>query len=267
MTPVRFLTILFFALLFGAFAAGSKSLAWVLFDPTTNGFRLSNGDSFTNTANLDPGQFVEITGSVVKSLEQWRSPNDIEKRYTTTAGRVNFSHERHFGALGGKNCIACHADEKGLAKGEPIESKAPTVALEPHGATSTGRFCSGCHNASTKASEAAGGQPKLNVTIFTSFGQKDSASCNRCHTPASHGADFTANHPDLVSAAGIGSCTTCHRGGKDISLQALGQAKTFVHAQQNLARNPQDTSAFAATLPNQFCSYCHANQSNFFNLK
>ena len=267
MTPVRFLTILFFALLFGAFAAGSKSLAWVLFDSTTNAFRLSNGAPLTNTANLEPGQFVEITGSVVRGLEQWRSPNDIEKRYTAAAGRVNFSHERHFGALGGKNCIACHADEKGLAKGEPIESKAPSIDLEPHGATSTGRFCSGCHNANTKAADAAGGQPKLNITIFTAFGKKDSASCNMCHAPASHGADFTANHPDLVSAAGVESCATCHRGGKEITLQALGQAKTFVHAQQKLAHNPQDESAFAARLPNQFCSYCHANQSNFFNLK
>jgi mono/diheme cytochrome c family protein len=267
MTPVRFLTILFFALLFGAFAAGSKSLAWVLFDPNTNAFRLSNGASLTNSDNLEPGQFVEITGSVVRKLEQWRSPSDIEKRYNTSAGRVNFSHERHFGALGGKNCIACHADEKGLAKGEPIESKAPSVDLEPHGTTSTGRFCSGCHNGNTKARDAAGGQPKLNVTIYTAFGNKNSASCNQCHVPASHGADFTANHPDLVSAAGVQTCTTCHRGGKSISLQALGQAKTFVHAQQKLARDPQDTSAFALTLPNQFCSYCHANEDGFFTLK
>jgi mono/diheme cytochrome c family protein len=267
MTPVRFLTILCFALLFGAFAAGSKSLAWVTLDPTTNTYRLSNGDGFTNTANLEPGQFVEISGSAVRGLEQWRSPNDIEKRYNTSAGRVNFSHERHFGALGGKNCIACHADEKGLAKNEPIQSKAPSADLEPHAVTSTGRFCSGCHNANTKAADAAGGQPKLNVTIFSSFGKTDNASCNMCHVPASHGADFTANHPDLVGATGVNSCNTCHRGGKEISLQALGQAKTFVHAQQKLAHNPQDESAFAARLPNQFCSYCHANQSNFFNLK
>jgi hypothetical protein len=267
MTPVRFLTILFFALLFGAFAAGSKSLAWVLFDPSTSTYKLSNGNSFINNDKFEPGQFVEITGSVVRSLEQWRSPSDIEKRYTTSAGRVNFSHERHFGALGGKNCIACHADEKGLAKGEPIESKAPSVELEPHGVTSTGRFCSGCHNANTKAKDAAGGQPKLNVTIFTSFGKKDNASCNQCHTPASHGADFTANHPDLVSVVGVETCTTCHRGGKTINLQALGQARTFVHAQRKLAKDPSDTSAFAATLPNQFCSYCHANEENFFSLK
>ncbi len=267
MTPIRFLTILIFATLFGVVAIGSKSLAWVLYDPTSSTYKLSNGSSFKNTANLEPGQFVEITGSVVRGLEQWRSPSDIEKRYNTALGRVNFSHERHFGALGGKNCIACHADEKGLAKGEPIESKAPLATLEPHGTTSTGRFCSGCHNSNTLAADAAGGQPKLNVAIFAAFGKQGDASCNRCHTPASHGADFTANHPDLVSKAGLQSCVTCHRGGREITLQALGQAKTFVHAQQKLARSSQDETAFAATLPNQFCSYCHANQSNFFNIK
>jgi nitrate/TMAO reductase-like tetraheme cytochrome c subunit len=249
-------------------AAAPRVIAWVQFSAATNSYKLSNGSALNNTDHLEPGQFVAVNGSSVAGLEQWRSPSDIEKRWFSEAGRVNFSHERHFGALGGKNCVTCHADEKGLGKGEEFVSLAPSADLESHATRSTGRFCESCHNGSAKAAQQMeGGQPKLNVTIFTAFGRTGNASCSGCHVPASHGADFAPLHASIVGSSGVNTCTTCHRGGFEISLDALGQAKTFVHAQQQLSKDPQNQGAFSKTLPNQFCAYCHANQRDFFNVK
>jgi Cytochrome c7 and related cytochrome c len=224
---------------------------------------LSNGAALT--ASLTPGQFVEVLAGQVQAKDQWRPPQDIEKRYLPAGqGRVNFSHERHFGTIGTKNCIICHADEKGLGRSDPRNSFAPTPALEPHGATSMGRFCEGCHNGNLNSTEiAADAKPPLRVTIFTSFGRTGDSSCQRCHTPPSHGADFTPVH-NVIAGQSTASCAACHRGGREISVPELGQARSFVAAQLQILKNPEDTAAFAHTLPNHFCTYCHTTQIGFW---
>ncbi len=252
-----------------ALANGWKTLAWVRYDPATKTFALSNGAPLPELgiSSLKAGRWVELRNGTAIPQPQWRPPQDIEKHWAPKgATRVTFSHERHFASLGSKNCLSCHADERGLGSGKDFQSRAPDVSLEPHAAKSLGRFCSQCHNAQTKPASFEGGTPTVNPTIFTSFGKSGDGSCSRCHVPASHGADFVPNHPTLI-ASGTERCASCHRGAQEISPQDLGQALQYVRAQQTLLENPEDLVAFQKTLPNHFCTYCHTTQESFWTIK
>lgn len=269
-SPARFLALLVILGAFGmAWASGWKTLAWVRYDPATKSYGLSNGAPLPGLgiSSLKAGRWVELRNGTAIPQPQWRPPQDIEKHWTPRgANRVTFSHERHFAALGGKNCLSCHADEKGLGSGKDFESRAPDVTLEPHAAKSIGRFCSSCHNDQTKPASFEGANPGVNATIFTTFGKSGDGACSRCHVPDSHGADFVPNHPLIVSS-GKERCSSCHRGAQGIRVQDLSQALEYVHAQQSLLENPEDLAAFQKTLPNHFCTYCHTTQENFWTIK
>jgi Cytochrome c7 and related cytochrome c len=268
MNFVRALVIVLTLIAVGALASGYKVLAWVKFDPSSKTYSLSSGQTISDAegAQFKPGQFVEVQGRTVIPKTQWRSPQDIEVAFHPQgASRVTFSHERHFGMIGSKDCMVCHADEKGLGSGKPWPSKAISIDLEPHGEKSTARFCSTCHTGTTRAAEIEGTKPPLNVKIFTAFGRKGDASCNHCHVPTSHGSDFTAIHREFAGNAQ--TCASCHRGGVGIKAGELVQALDFVKAQVGLSKNPEDASAFGHKLPNHFCAYCHATQDNFWEVK
>ena len=170
--------------------------------------------------------------------------SDLEVKYPATNGvtRVNFNHERHFGALAGKRCHDCHADKYGLGAGQAFPSQAPAGKPEPHAALSRGRFCGNCHT----------GQQ-----AFTAFGKRGDASCDRCHAPADHGADFTRRHGHDAEH-GARRCDACHRGATRITPAELKQAQAYREAQAVLKMKPDDAKAAQAVLPNNFCAYCHA---------
>ncbi len=271
LTATRFLTIVAVALGLGfaaspvAYGSGEANLAWVL--PNTEaakGSKLSNGASVDST--IAPGQWVELLAGGAKPLAQWRPPSDIEKRwFPKNAGRVSFSHERHFGMIGSKNCLTCHADEKGMGSTDARPSLAAVPQLEPHGEHSLGRFCASCHNGVQQAASIEGAKPTQNVTIFSATGKTGDASCSHCHVPASHGSDFVPSHK-VFASSNVQQCSACHRGNQEISRKLFGQAKEFVAAQQQLLKNPDDTAAFSHTLPNQFCTYCHITQNDFWKV-
>jgi len=248
------LTLLGLALLL-ALAEGYKQLAWVRWDSDKGVAVFSNGAKVVDS--IKPGQFAAFRDGSYKALPQWRPPQDIELTWTSQSfRRAVFSHERHFAAIGVKHCETCHADDKGLGKNTPWPSLAPSPDLEPHKATSIGRFCSSCHNGVKSASQIDVSNPPIQTRIFSAFGKAGDSTCDRCHAPASHGADFTAIHGEFAQDGA--QCTSCHRGGANISPQMLGQALAFVQAQLKLTQNSEDTAAFQKTLPNHFCTYCHA---------
>jgi hypothetical protein len=184
-----------------------------------------------------------------KEDKHWKPAQDLEVKFPTTNGvaRVVFSHERHFGALGAKNCAACHADNLGLGAGA-FESHAGPGVTEPHAAKSHGRACGHCHNGVAAAGKLA---------VFTAFGRQGDAACERCHVPATHGADYTKRHGDAAEH-GAQKCEACHRGSVKLGPTELQQAQAYREAQQLLAAKPDDAAAAKATLPNNFCVYCHA---------
>lgn len=235
-----------------ALADGYKQLAWVKLDDKGN-LVLSNGAPAPGGAK--PGQFVALKNGGAKLLAQWRPPQDIEIAWAPTgARRVVFSHERHFSAMGVKKCETCHAEEKGLGKNTEWASLAPGE-LEPHKSQSLGRFCATCHDGKTTAASLPEARPPVALKVFSAMG-KSSPACDRCHAPPSHGSDFTPVHGEFAEDGG--GCTTCHRGGAPISSRDLGQAAAYIEAQLKLVKNSEDTAAFQKTLPNNFCTYCHA---------
>lgn len=163
---------------------------------------------------------------------------------TNKVNRVVFSHERHFGALAAKDCAVCHAENKKLLTTDPRPSVASNRLLEPHSATSRGRFCATCHDGKK---------------VFSALGKTGDASCARCHAPDDHGADFTKRHGDMAEHGRGARCEQCHRGSTSISPADLRQADEFFAAQAALAKDPQDKAAFQKTLPNNFCAYCHTH--------
>ena len=188
-----------------------------------------------------------LTGLIAEDREHrsWRPKQDIEvKRPGGTAGRIDFSHERHFAALGNKDCTACHAEKFGLGQEAKRVSLAGPREAEPHAAKSLGRFCANCH------------RPDNALKAFTAFGKPGDRSCAHCHAPASHGADFTSRHGDRAEH-GAAECAECHRGAGKISPAEQKQAQQYQAAQLALAKNPEDKAAFQTTLPNNFCAYCH----------
>ncbi len=225
---------------------------WVQYDPNTKTTRLSNGAPADSA--LTPGQYV--------GHREWRSPLDILVKFPATNGasRVVFSHERHFGWLGAKECKVCHAEAKGLGSGKPFPSLARTPALEPHGATSRGRFCANCHHDNFTARQIEGATPPANPVLFSTFGHKGDEQCSRCHVPASHGADYAGRHGDSAEH-GAKKCAACHRGAGALGQEDKAQSQIYREAQLALVKNAEDKAAFAKVLPNNFCAYCHGASS------
>ena len=239
-----------------AMAESHGRILWVKYDAETREASLSNGEPLTQ--RIPPGQFVSVGGEGVRARREWRPPQDIEKRYTPPRdGRVVFSHERHFAALGAKDCKACHAEQKGLGSGKPFLSFAASPAAEPHGEKSEGRFCANCHKDNTKSGAIEGAKPPVSVELFSAVGKAGDASCAHCHTPADHGLDFTGGHGDRAEH-GAARCVECHRGATSITPAELAQATHFRAAQATLIQTPDDKAAFEHTLPNNFCAYCHS---------
>lgn len=200
---------------------------------------------------------ASLTVATVVAAERHNSrlaQNDICKIFTPKTGerRVVFSHERHFAALGNKNCKACHDESKGLGSGNPFPSHAAAPATEPHGEKSLGRFCANCHHAPGLTAPL---NPK-ETSPFTALGKPGDKSCSRCHVPADHGADFTRGHGDRAEH-GAQRCAECHRGSTAVSPAELAQARAFRDAQTTLSKTPDNAEAFQKTLPNNFCAYCH----------
>lgn len=156
---------------------------------------------------LEPGVFVKVDKGRIKVKPQRPPADDEVVRYppkdAQNPGRVEFSHLRHFNALGEKQCKTCHsAGMKLVTDGSPEGRQAPATS-EPHGAASKGRFCGSCHDGA--AAGRAGGR------AFTTARTDTPASCERCHAPADHGRDFTARHGDIAEDGRGTTCATCHR--------------------------------------------------------
>ena len=234
-----------------------EQFPWVKYDADSKSIKLSDGS--TPTQNFTPGAFLGRGrgGGALTERNEWRPPQDIEVTYTpTNETRVMFSHERHFGAMGVKDCKTCHAEEKGLGANADFKSFAADPASEPHGAKSDGRFCAECHRDNFKTSDIPAAKASVDVTLFSALGKKGDTSCAHCHAPSDHGADFTAGHGRLAEN-GAQRCAECHRGSTSIAPAELTLATQYREAQLVLVKNEEDTDAFHKTLPNNFCAYCH----------
>ena len=236
---------------------GQELLLWVQFDQETGTKKLSNGRPAPG--NATPGQYYEWEDGRLKPESQWRSPLDVLIAYRGgEAGRVEFSHERHFALLGEKSCTKCHDDSVGLGeKDRKRPSLAPDSSREAHGEASLGRFCTHCHDGKTKASDLTPRAPsRLKDPIFTAFQTGKEESCLRCHAPRSHGEDYTGRHGDAAEH-GQENCVRCHRGADHRSSGDRSMAMDFREAQFQLMQNPENQGAFQKTLPPIFCAYCH----------
>ena len=234
----------------GGGSGGDTGSDWVHVNSTTGSNQLANGTPLP--ASLTPGQFLRgsRTGDW-QERRQWRPPHDILRAWTGGIGRVTFSHERHFAALKGKQCAMCHDGKLGLGRATTRTSFAPTGTTDSHKETSLGRFCSNCH------------RPDSKLKPFTALGTPDAPTCRRCHAPADHGLDFTRGHHDRAEH-GAAHCAQCHNGANAVlSPAAREQARQFRAAQLELAQNKGGPDAFAKTLPNVFCAYCHGTDERW----
>jgi hypothetical protein len=236
--------------------AQQQRALWVKWDAEAKEAVLSNGQPLTNA--ITPGYLVSSDRQGrLRASQQWRPPQDIIQIWPATNGmtRVNFSHERHFGSLGNKDCKVCHAEAKGLGLGIAFASLAEKPESEPHGETSVGRFCANCHRSNLKISDLPGAKSPVDAMMFTALGAKGDRSCNSCHVPADHGIDFTRGHGGRAGNRQL--CLTCHRGAASITQPELAQARSYQQAQLKLISNADDKEAFQQTMPDVFCAYCH----------
>lgn len=240
-----------------ALASEGERYLYVRWDAERGQAFLSDGSPLPPGLAVVPGQYVELEQGRIKPKRQWQPPQDLVKVYLPReVGRVVFSHERHFAALGakGSTCETCHTV---LDENKVWKSGAQVPALEPHGATSLGRFCATCHDGKTQPAAIRGSQTSLKDPIFTAWGRKGDASCSQCHAPKSHGRDFTSSHGEWAEEGGAKECATCHRGASSLSSQEALKVQAFQRAQLALIQNPEDEKAFNVTLPPNFCAYCH----------
>jgi len=103
---------------------------WVKWDAEAKKAVLSNGEPLTNS--ITPGYLVSYDRQGrLRASQQWRPPQDIIQIWPATNGmtRVNFSHERHFGSLGSKDCKVWHAEAKGLGMGTGFASLAEKLGF------------------------------------------------------------------------------------------------------------------------------------------
>ena len=214
---------------------------------------------------LEPGVFVSAGKGRIKVKPQRRPAEDQLVRYSAARaenpGRVEFSHLRHFDALGEKRCTTCHSSEMGLAMNPTHASRAADPTLEPHGPRSAGRFCTNCHNGTTSISQVSATRREPGPGIFTSLKTRDPEACRRCHAPADHGRDFTSVHGETAERAGSRPCLTCHV--QDWSARDRQRHAGFLAAEQTLKANPDDPTAALAVGPNNFCVYCHRRDTKW----
>lgn len=263
--------ILIVALLGTSASADSKVKGWVTqVDPAaqtvrvggqtipTQGLRVTGGP-------LEPGAFVSVDRGQIKVKRQRPPADDQILRFPAKGpenpGRSEFSHLRHFNALGEKQCQTCHSPEMGLLTSPSYASRTSDPALEPHGQKSLGRYCATCHNGTTRLSQVGALDGRRDSPIFNAAKTGDPKSCQRCHAPADHGPDFTPTHGDIAEHRGAQPCLTCHA-------QAWGPADRQRHvallaAEQTLKANPDDPKTALAVGPNNFCVYCHRRDAEW----
>jgi len=255
----------------GLVHADSKLKGWVTrIDPaaqtievggqtlTTRGVPVTGGP-------LEPGAFVSIDKGRVKVKPQRRPADDQVIHYQVKGqgnpGRVEFSHLRHFNALGAKQCKTCHSPEMGLTTGSGRPGGPAVPARDPHGPQSIGRFCSNCHDGTTRLSRVGALGGRADQAIFPGLKTADPRSCQRCHAPADHGRDFTAAHGDVAEHSGGRPCLGCHVqswGARDQALQS-----DFLAAEKTLRANPDDPKAALAVGPDNFCVSCHRTDAKW----
>lgn len=208
---------------------------------------------------LEPGVFVSLDKGRIKVKPQRRPADDQVIRYEVKAegnpGRAEFSHVRHFNALGVKQCQTCHSPEMGLTASPGQASGTASSALDPHAPQSIGRFCANCHDGTTRLSRVGNLGGRADRVVFSGLKTADRRSCQRCHAPADHGRDFTAAHGDVAEHSGARSCLGCHAQSWSARDQAL--QRDFLAAERTLKANPDDPKAALAVGPDNFCVYCH----------
>lgn len=258
-------------LLGGSAFAASKLKGWVRqVDPAAgtiqaNGQTIPARDIRVTGGPLEPGAFVSVENGRIKVKAQRPPADDQIIRFpakgSENPGRSEFSHLRHFNALGEKQCKTCHSPEMGLLTSPSYASHASDPALEPHGPKSLGRYCGTCHNGTTRLGQVGALAGRPDAPIFTAARTGDPRSCERCHAPADHGNDFTARHGDIAEHRGARACLACHA-------QAWGPADRRLHtdllaAERILKANPDDPKAALAVGPNNFCVYCHRRDTEW----
>lgn len=186
-------------------------------------------------------------------------PDDVVVRFpvagTASPGRVEFSHVRHFGALGEKACTTCHSPEMGLLRSPDYASRAADPATEAHAPASLGRYCATCHNGTTRLSQVGRLTGRPDSPIFTTARTGLLRDCERCHAPRDHGADFTRRHGDVAERTGGRACLACHT--QDWRPRDRQAQADLLAAERALAANPDDAAAALVVGPNNVCVYCH----------
>ena len=251
----------------------SRLEGWVTkFDPATqvievNGETISlRGMKAVGGGRLATGVFVSVDrGRMVRVKPQQLPAEEQVSRFPAkqkeNPGRTEFSHVRHFNALGQKECKTCHSDEMGLGISSTYASRVADPALEAHAQSSLGRFCTACHNGTTLLAEVGTLRQRMDVPIFTAAKTGDSRSCERCHIPADHGSDFTPKHGGLVERSGVRACGPCHA--TDWTARDQQQHANLQAAEKALKINADDARAAGAVGPNNFCVYCHRTENEW----
>lgn len=135
-----------------ALASEGERYLYVRWDAGQNRAFLSDGPPLPPDLAMLPRQYVELEQGRIKPKRQWQPTQDLVKVYLPwEVGRVVFSHERHFVALGakGNTCETCHTV---LDENKVWKSRTQAPALERHGATSLERFCATCHRGASSLS-------------------------------------------------------------------------------------------------------------------
>lgn len=246
-------------------AAGSRLAGWVTRVDETAGTIEIDGRVIdvrgltVRRGPLEPGVFASLEGGRLKVARQRRSPDDVVVRFPVRVpgdpGRVEFSHVRHFGALARKDCSTCHSPEMGLVTSPAYASRAPDPAREPHAPSSLGRFCATCHNGTTRLAQVGALAGRADAAVFTAARTGDDRSCQRCHAPPDHGADFTARHDDLAERTGGQACLGCHA--EDWRPRDRQAQADLLAAERRLVADPDDPAAARTVGPDNFCVYCH----------
>jgi len=259
------------ALLGGAAHADSEVKGWVTrVDPAgqtveVNGQTLPLARLRVTGGALEPGVFVEVERGRIKVKPQRPPAGDQVIRFpvkgSENPGRSEFSHLRHFNALGEKQCKTCHSPEMGLLTSPSYASRTADPALEPHGPKSLGRYCAACHNGTTRLSQVGMLHGRQDAPIFTAAKTGDPKSCQHCHAPADHGADFTPAHEDIAEKSGARPCLACHA--QDWGTRDRRQHNDLLAAEKVLKANPDDPKAALAVGPNNFCVHCHRTDSEW----
>lgn len=252
-------------LLAGLVHADSKLKGWVTkVDPSAQtievgGQTVSTRDVPVAGGPLDVGAFVSIDKGRIKVKPQRRPADDQVIQYPAKGqgnpGRAEFSHVRHFNALGAKQCKTCHSPEMGLTASPSRAGRAAPSALDPHAPQSIGHFCANCHDGTRRLSQSGILGGRADRVVFTSLRTADPRSCQRCHAPADHGRDFTAAHGDVAEHSGGKPCLGCHSQPWSARDQALHA--DFLAAEKTLKTNPDDPKAALVIGSENFCVSCH----------